>query len=435
MMNIENELEAVSNACTRKQQQDGLSLLIRILQDVIECINHEKAPRPVKIEAIVKRTHCQNFINILLCTGYYKMSNNKQLKFDASQLPQLLRVFDEIKQYAQSVTINKLSRHTMKLEPAQQAQSQKQQKTTTAVSSKHHRKQTSQSTPCKLGAYRIEQRMANGAFGRVYRCSSTHHALTHSSFAMKLFEKKRTNRQHYETEIEILSSLPTHPNVVSLVEVVEDDDFVAIVLPYFESGSLLQFIRDFGVENMTELHVKAFIDQILKGLQFLHQQGVIHGDIKASNVLIGDDGVAKLADFGISRHVFHEKTESKRTEGGDEQKDQHMRKQTDFIGSPYWMAPELIEMEPMTPACDIWAVGVVCIELFTGYPPYAELDPFGALFRIVQDSHPPLPEEIGELFCNFLMRCFAKNPLHRSSAKRLLRHKWLTELEEHIWWD
>jgi serine/threonine protein kinase len=115
------------------------------------------------------------------------------------------------------------------------------------------------------------------------------------------------------------------------------------------------------------------MSQVLHGLLYLHEQGVIHRDIKGANILTTKHGLVKLADFGVATRTssLHESS---------------------VVGTPYWMAPEVIELSGATTASDIWSLGCTVIELLDGKPPYHKLQPMHALFRIVNDDHPPLPE-------------------------------------------
>jgi len=117
--------------------------------------------------------------------------------------------------------------------------------------------------------------------------------------------------------------------------------------------------------------------QVLLGLQYLHDQGVIHRDIKGANILTTKDGTVKLADFGVSTSTL----------AGPE-------KEAQVVGTPYWMAPEIIQLSGATPSSDIWSVGCTVIELLQGKPPYHNLAAMPALFAIVNDDHPPLPEGV-----------------------------------------
>jgi len=150
---------------------------------------------------------------------------------------------------------------------------------------------------------------------------------------------------------------------------------------------------------------------VLFGLEYLHAQGVLHRDIKGANILTTKTGVAKLADFGVAARAA--------SFGGADLDD-------DIVGSPYWMAPEIIEMSaPPSTACDIWSLGCTILELTTGKPPYFDLTPMAALFRIVQDDVPRLPAGASEALKDFLLQCFNRESALRAGAKILLNHAWL----------
>ncbi len=165
--------------------------------------------------------------------------------------------------------------------------------------------------------------------------------------------------------------------------------------------------------QLPETLVCVYITQVLEGLVYLHSQGVVHRDIKGANILTTKNGVIKLADFGVA------------TKFGDESA-------AAVVGTPYWMAPEIIELNGSTTASDIWSVGCTVIELLTGAPPYYDLGPMPAMFRIVQEDCPPLPESISPALKDWLMQCFQKDPVRRISADKLLQHKWikLTKLKQ-----
>lgn len=144
---------------------------------------------------------------------------------------------------------------------------------------------------------------------------------------------------------------------------------------------------------------------MLEGLLYLHDQGVIHRDIKGSNILATKEGSVKLADFGVATRA-----------GGLDRS---------VVGSPYWMAPEVVEQMGATTASDIWSVGCVVIELLEGQPPYHDLSPMPALFRIVNDDCPPLPDSASPVVRDFLLQCFQKDSNLRISARKLLKHPWM----------
>lgn len=146
-------------------------------------------------------------------------------------------------------------------------------------------------------------------------------------------------------------------------------------LRYCENGSLHSICKNFG--KFPENLVGVYMTQILQGLLYLHDQGVIHRDIKGANILTTKDGKVKLADFGVSTSTLAT---------GD--------KEAQVVGTPYWMAPEVIQLSGATTASDIWSLGCTVIELLEGKPPYHKLAPMPALFAIVNDDHPPLPEGV-----------------------------------------
>lgn len=127
-------------------------------------------------------------------------------------------------------------------------------------------------------------------------------------------------------------------------------------------------------------------------------------------MLISNNGTVKLADFGIA-HLYG-------FEGAQNMKD------TD-VGSPYWMAPEVIQLIEASPASDIWSIGCTVIELITGQPPYYELSKTAACFRMVDDEHPPLPESASPELRSFLLRCFKKDPKARATAAELVEDLWI----------
>lgn len=154
---------------------------------------------------------------------------------------------------------------------------------------------------------------------------------------------------------------------------------------YCENGSLHSISKNFG--RFPENLVGLYMSQVLHGLLYLHEQGVIHRDIKGANILTTKQGLVKLADFGVAS----------RTTGLHE---------SSVVGTPYWMAPEVIELSGATTASDIWSLGSTVIELLEGKPPYYKFQPMQALFRIVNDDHPPLPQGASPVSFLFLFPFF-----------------------------
>lgn len=196
----------------------------------------------------------------------------------------------------------------------------------------------------------------------------------------------RYNKHSRPTE---LTEWLQHPNIVKYHGFVKSAETLNIILEYVssstdrlsiggankrrycENGSLHSISKNFG--RFPENLVGLYMSQVLHGLLYLHEQGVIHRDIKGANILTTKEGLVKLADFGVAS----------RTTG---------LSKSSVVGTPYWMAPEVIELSGATTASDIWSLGCTVIELLEGKPPYYNLQPMPALFRIVNDDHPPLPQ-------------------------------------------
>eukprot|EP01031_Cornospumella_fuschlensis_P035757 gene35757-43373_t len=253
--------------------------------------------------------------------------------------------------------------------------------------------------------YQVGAEIGRGGFGVVFQAFNvrTGDFVAVKRFPLNSIDKESLNS--IESEIELMQKL-NHPNIVKYIDTIRTKSYLYIVLEYMENGSLAAVIKKFGF--FTESLTAIYVTQVLRGLKYLHEQGVLHRDIKGANILTTKDGMVKLADFGVAIKLS----------------EIHVDEQ-DVVGSPYWIAPEIIEMSSPTSACDIWSVGCIVIELLTGKPPYFDLEPMAALFRIVQDDYPPFPDGISQALRDFLLNCFQKEPMMRSSAPKLLEHPWL----------
>ncbi|KAI1820179.1 hypothetical protein F4861DRAFT_524046 [Xylaria intraflava] len=256
-----------------------------------------------------------------------------------------------------------------------------------------------------LRDYRLGECIGKGAFGAVYKAFNWGTGEAVAVKQIKLVDLPKSELRMIEAEIDLLKNLH-HDNIVKYLGFVKTADCLNIILEYCENGSLHSICKAYG--KFPENLVGVYMTQVLQGLQYLHDQGVIHRDIKGANILTTKDGKVKLADFGVSTSTLA---------GPD--------KEAQVVGTPYWMAPEIIELSGATPASDIWSLGCTVIELLSGKPPYHHLQAMPALFAIVNDDHPPLPEGVSSAARDFLMQCFQKDPNLRVSARKLLKHNWI----------
>ncbi|KAJ2967229.1 hypothetical protein NQ176_g9764 [Zarea fungicola] len=253
---------------------------------------------------------------------------------------------------------------------------------------------------------RLGECLGKGAFGSVYKAFNWNTGEAVAVKQIKLIDLPKSELRMIESEIDLLKNLH-HDNIVKYIGFVKSTDCLNIILEYCENGSLHSICKSYG--KFPENLVGVYMTQVLKGLQYLHDQGVIHRDIKGANILTTKDGTVKLADFGVSTSTLA---------GGQD-------KEAQVVGTPYWMAPEIIQLSGASSASDIWSVGCTVIELLQGRPPYHNLAAMPALFAIVNDDHPPLPEGISAAARDFLMQCFQKDPNLRVTARKLLKHAWI----------
>ncbi|KAL7610532.1 hypothetical protein Lser_V15G10914 [Lactuca serriola] len=204
-------------------------------------------------------------------------------------------------------------------------------------------------------------------------------------------------------------------NIIKYLGFFMTETHLHIVLEYVDNESLANIINPNNFGPLPEPLVAFYVAQVLEGLVYLHEQGIIHRDIKGANILTTKEGVVKLVDFGVAMKLTEADV------------DMHF-----VVGSPYWMAPEVIEMTGVCGASDIWSVGCTVIELFTGVPPYNDLHPMQALFRIVQDEIPPIPDSLSPGVTDFLRQCFNKDARLRPDAKTLLSHPWLQSWKRRV---
>jgi len=192
-----------------------------------------------------------------------------------------------------------------------------------------------------------------------------------------------------------------------------EQDSLYLVVEYCEAGALNEIYTDMK-EPFTEDQIVFMCHEVLQALNYLHEKGIIHRDIKGSNILLTRDGTIKLSDLGSCGEFSHKG-------------DRNMR--ISFIGTPYWMAPEVIQnaigLKPYDEKIDIWSLGITAIECSQCDPPLAHLDPLTAMYIIPVYPSPTLSDLLiwSPQFINFIESCLSKEPKDRPTVQQLLKHE------------
>ncbi|XP_062409782.1 STE20-like serine/threonine-protein kinase isoform X2 [Sardina pilchardus] len=250
--------------------------------------------------------------------------------------------------------------------------------------------------------------LGDGAFGKVYK---TRKRETNAFAAAKVIEVRGEEQlEDYITEIDILAECH-HGNIISLLDAIFFEGWLWILIEFCPGGALDDIMLELE-RGLNEQQISEVCCQSLQALSYLHQHHIIHRDLKAGNILLTMEGVVKLADFGVSA-----------------KNDYSLQKRATFIGTPYWMAPEVIHCEtskdnPYTSKSDIWSLGITLIEAAEMVPPHHSLNPMRVLLKITKSPPPTLanPRLWSSHFQDFLRRALQKTPESRWAAQQLQTH-------------
>ncbi|KAL3499160.1 hypothetical protein ACH5RR_038253 [Cinchona calisaya] len=259
--------------------------------------------------------------------------------------------------------------------------------------------------------YKLLEEVGYGASATVYRAI---YLPLNDFVAVKCLDLDRCNSSLDDIRREAQTmSLIDHPNVIGAYCSFVVDSNLWVVMPFMAEGSCLHLMKIAYQEGFEESAIGSILKETLKALEYLHQHGHIHRDVKAGNILLDGNGEVKLADFGVSACMFDK---------GDRQ-----RSRNTFVGTPCWMAPEVLQPQSGYDfKADIWSFGITALELAHGHAPFSKYPPMKVLLMTIQNAPPGLDydrdKKFSKSFKEMVAMCLVKDQTKRPTAEKLLKH-------------